>query len=86
MTDDQITALVREYAKEVHNFDYFFENENKRFLTWLTRRYCLVEKDKVREVYAERTFRYDPDRDLASIVVEHVLNRLFPEIAKEVEE
>lgn len=100
MNDKTITALAREYAEEEskgtavdalpnglkenviqRNADHF-----EKHLRFLLRRYCLVEKDKAREVYAERTFRHDPDRGLASIVVEHVLNRLFPEIAKEVEE
>lgn len=92
MTDQEITALAREYAEEkcgnkTESPMYFglAEGEMEEKLRWLSRRYCLVEKDKAREVYAEQTFRYDPDRDLASIVVEHVLNRLFPEIAKEAE-
>ena len=89
MTAQEITALAREYAEFTDMSPVDKKNISaicECFLKYTLRRYCLVEKDIVREVYAERTFRYDPDRDLASIVVEHVLNRLFPEIAKEVEE
>lgn len=89
MTENQITALVREYAKEVHNFDYFFENENKRFLTWLTRRYYLVEKSKVSEMYdvAMEISRLPKSVEARGYAISRLqtLERLFPEIAKEVE-
>ena len=89
MNDKTITALAREYAEFTDMSPVDKKNISaicECFLKYTLRRYCLVEKDKAREVYAERTFRHDPDRGLASIVVEHVLNRLFPEIAREVEE
>ena len=58
---------------------------------WLTRRFCLVEKSKVEEEYQEAKFtcgNVDPCSDTfaASLAQKSVLGRLFPEIAKEVEE
>ena len=51
MDSETITALAREYAEEMHYGDNYFESENKRFLTWLTRRYYLVEKSKAITAY-----------------------------------
>lgn len=81
MTDNQITALVREYAKEVHNFDYFFENENKRFLTWLTRRFCLVKKDKLQELEIARRAKEHG----AVWLNQWEAGFLFPDLGKEME-
>ena len=44
MTPEEITSLAREYAEEMHYGDNYFESENKRFLTWLTRRTALWRK------------------------------------------
>lgn len=90
MNDKTITSLAREYAEEMHYGDNYFESENKRFLTWLTRRYCLVEKSKVEEEYHEAKFacgNVDPclETFATSLAQKSVLERLFPEIAKEVE-
>lgn len=57
---------------------------------WLMRRYCLVEKSKVEEEYKEAKFtcgNVDPCSDTfaASLAQKSVLERLFPEIGKEVE-
>lgn len=49
MSESEITALAREYAEEIHYGDNYFEAENKRLLTWLLRRFCLVEKEAVRK-------------------------------------
>lgn len=89
MNESEITALAREFAGEIHYGDNFFENENKRFLAWLTRRYRLVEKSKVEEEYHEAKFtcgNVDPclETFATSLAQKSVLERLFPEIAKEV--
>ena len=57
---------------------------------WLTRRFYIVEKSKVEEEYQEAKFtcgNVDPCSDTfaASLAQKSVLERLFPEIAKEVE-
>lgn len=57
---------------------------------WLTRRYCLVEKSKVEEEYYEAKFtcgNVDPCSETfaTSLAQKSMLERLFPEIAKEVE-
>lgn len=69
---------VAEYAEEVIRF--------------LLRRYCLVEKSKVEEEYYEAKFacgNVDPCSDTDTWIMYHteksLLERLFPEIAKEVE-
>lgn len=67
MTDDQITALAREYGEYVANsldYDMCADHELRHrlvvkghsesaqlVLEWLLRRYCLVEKSKVEEEY-----------------------------------
>lgn len=64
-----------------------------RFLRFLLRRFCLVKKSKVEEEYSEAKFacgNVDPCSDTDTWIMYHteksLLERLFPEIAKEVEE
>lgn len=90
MTDDQITTLAREYAEEMikgksseelpnclknsimeMNTEYVAE-----VFQWLTRRYALVEKSKVEQL----------KQCFGSEEVYEVIDMLFPDIAKEVEE
>lgn len=104
MTPEKITALAREYAEEmikgrpseelpnclknsmlVMNTEYVAE-----IFQWLTRRFYIVEKDRVKDEYHEAKFacgNVDPCSDTfaASLALKSVLERLFPEIAKEVE-
>ncbi len=87
MTDTEITALAREYAEEIHYGDNFFEAENKRFLAWLTRRYCIVEKSKVENIHKGILVQLDPKNFGYSPYNQgrmDLLKSLFPEIAKEV--
>lgn len=66
MTDDQITALVREYAEEYtkkkypnapgHIQERIVEGRLEHmedFIPWLLRRFCLVKKSKIREAYKD---------------------------------
>lgn len=104
MIDTEITALAREYAKDeakgtaVESLpDGFKENVIQRnadhfekHLRWLTRRYCLVEKSKIREAYRDaQKDQYNSERDFALTLAGRnrsaVLIDLFPEIGKEVE-
>lgn len=105
MTDREITALAREYAeekgrkmemeqnlpncliKEVMEMD---AQELTNFLQWLLRRFCLVEKDKVREAYKDaQKDQHNSERDFALTLAGRnrsaVLIDIFPEIGKEVE-
>lgn len=66
ITDDQITALAREYGKYVANsldYDMSYDPELQHklvvkghseaaqsVLEWLLRRYCLVEKEQLKRV------------------------------------
>lgn len=57
---------------------------------WLTRRFCLVEKSKLEEEYYEAKFtcgNVDPFSETfaTSLAQKSILERLFPELAKEVE-
>ena len=57
---------------------------------WLLRRYCLVEKERVKDEYYEAKFacgNIDPCSETWATyqAQKSVLERLFPEIAKEVE-
>ena len=99
MNDDQITVLAREYAEEENPIesysDTMFERaidlsisrgEALRVLTWLTRRYYLIEKSKVEE-YHEVKFtcgNVDPCSDtfVSSLAQKSLLDRLFPELSK----
>lgn len=106
MTDEQITALACEYAeekgkemeqkhslpngliKEVMEMDV---KELTRFLKWLLRRYCLVEKKRVTELYKHELLNkrvnahcgVKNDADAARL---DLLKSLFHVIGKEVEE
>ncbi len=91
MTDDQITALAREYAEftdlspvDKKNISAICEN----FLKYTLRRYCLVEKDRVKDEYHEAKFacgNVDPCSETWATyqAQKSVLERLFHEIAKE---
>lgn len=81
MNDDQLTALAHEYAEECIA-PYGFSRETYEELVeekaesiafafrWLDRRFCLVEKSKVKQCYGtEEVYR--------------VIDILFPEIEKE---
>lgn len=106
MTDPQIEALARVYAEVMNPVDDYSEvsiiyerpidmdidyDGAKRFLTWLSQRYCIVEKDKVEEEYHEASVcrphfeRYSPQWGALTAKMA-VLERLFPSIAKEMEE
>ena len=92
MKEPEITALAREYAGEIHYGDNFFENENKRFLAWLTRRYCLVEKENIEKYFQSRNYILTHQDEYAVYIVREsevemkLLRCIFPEIGKEVEE
>lgn len=104
MDDDQITALAREYAEEENPIsDYnehnmFYRNialgvdreKAEQVITWLLRRYCLVEKEAVKEQYKDaQKDQYNSEGDFALTLAGRnrsaVLIDLFPGIAKEVE-
>lgn len=104
MSNTEITALAREYAEEMikgklseelpnclknsmlaMNTEYIAE-----IFQWLTRRYCLVEKERVKDEYHEAKFtcgNVDPCSDtfVSSLARKSVLERLFPDLGKEVE-
>ena len=106
MTEEELKVLAREYAqnkgkemeekeslpdcliKEVMEMD---AGELTHFLTWLSRRFYLVEKNKVEEEYHEAEVfcnKIDPCGESWDewYAQKSVLERLFPEIGKEVEE
>lgn len=64
---------------------------NQRFLAWLTRRYCLVEKENIKRYFQSRNYilthqdKYKVYIVRESEVEMKLLRCLFPEIAKEVE-
>lgn len=89
MTDHEITALAREFSAE-HDDSTIAYHQAKDVIRFLLRRYCLVEKSKVKEEYHEAKFtcgNVDPCSStfVASLSQKSMLERLFPEIAKEVE-
>lgn len=98
--DDQLTALAREFAEEMikgkpseelpnclknsmlaMNTEYIAE-----IFQWLTRRFYIVEKSKVKETWKEITDVYLAHRHITYDGARYLFNEvLFPEIAKEVE-
>lgn len=89
MTPEEITALAREFSKE-HDDSTIAYHAAKDVIRFLLRRFCLVEKSKVEEEYHEAKFacgNVDPclETFATSLAQKSVLERLFPEIAKEME-
>lgn len=105
ITDQQITDIAREYAEEsakkagVEKLSNYLKpsvlklntESMEQKLKWLSQRYCLVEKAKIREAYKDaQKDQYNSERDFALTLAGRnrsaVLVELFPEIAKEVED
>lgn len=60
------------------------------FIPWLLRSYCLVEKDKVRGEYLLARADYRTSNGMPTVQEYHIgemsmIERLFPELGKEVE-
>lgn len=90
MNNNQITALACEYADRCDGSLESYE-ETKAILLWLSDRFCLVEKSKVEEEYHEAKFACGNIDSCSEtwatyLAQKSVLERLFPEIGKEVEE
>lgn len=98
MNDDQITVLAREYAEWIcpykdksANLSILDIREAERLINFLLRRFCLVEKDVVKNFYQSRkdflAHKNEYDRDIVNDISIEVklLSCMFPEIAKEVE-
>ena len=107
MTQTEIDKIAREYAEEKAN-EYYYDRDydNRRkikvssivnqvapIIRWLSNRYYLVEKDKLKSKYAELEDEWiekslkeiHPDAYVAQTQLK-LLKFLFPDIAKEVEE
>lgn len=93
MTEEQITAIAREYAEGCIDPQGFSKDtyeemveekaENTAYvLRWLSQRYCLMEKIKLEELDIPRRVK----EHRALILDKRELDALFPEIAKEVED
>ncbi len=98
MKSEEITTLAREYAEEMikgkpseelpnclknsmltMNTEYIAE-----VFQWLTRRFCLVEKEKLKAIRFRKVYSAEDVR--SKFTEECLIDALFPEIAKEVEE
>lgn len=98
MSDNEITALAREYAEEIikkkelmgKDANMLFEailSNIEKFLPWLLRRYCLVEKSVIKETWKEITNVYLAHQHITYDGARYLFNEvLFPGIGKEVEE
>lgn len=102
--NDQLTALAREYAEEMikgkpseelpnclknsmlaMNTEYVAE-----IFQWLTRRFCLVEKNSIKALYQDISESYYCDFHNRDTVLKEgsqmkLLESLFPDLGKEVE-
>lgn len=100
MNDEQITALAREYAEEILNDESYLvlptnllNNLHQKtaeyaehLIRFLLRRYCIVEKDTVRETLYKLTDKFLEDNDHKAFgAASAAIESLFPEIAKEVD-
>lgn len=103
MTQEEITALAREYAEEYikrkypdvpsHIRERIVEGRLEHmedFIPWLLRRYCLVEKGAVRKEYREakirQTYLERFSAQWGAVTSKMaVLERIFPDLGKEVE-
>lgn len=89
MTDEQITALAREYAEETHHGNTVAVDEAISTIRFLLRRYCLVKKKRVElykhELLNKRFNAYCGVKNDADTARLDLLKSLFPEIGKEVE-
>lgn len=95
MTDPEITALAREYAEEIYNniederirkpmIDSLAKGTEDSF-RFMLRRFCLVEKSKLREAYKDaQKDQHNPERDFALTLAgrnrSSVLIELFPDL------
>lgn len=85
MTDDQLTVLAREYAEQTDGSSAdiaYIKAIAENALRFLLRRYCLVEKERVKDEYEKAKADMVSKYHQGSMVV---LQVLFPEIGKEVE-
>lgn len=86
MTDTEITALAREYAEETHHGNTVAVDFAIETIRFMLRRYCLVEKEAVREALWRLTDKFLEDNDHKAFgAASAAIESLFPEIAKEVE-
>jgi hypothetical protein len=94
MKESEITALAREYADMLkHLFPDMPEHtyrdkmsQAKNVVNIIMRRYCLVEKSKIKEVWSMITDVYLDHGHITYDEARYLFNEvLFPEIAKEVE-
>lgn len=89
---EQIIALAREYAEETDGspVDIAYTTAiAENAIRFLLRRYCLVEKSKIRNQFesAKKLIEArDYNKQCIGVGSRGVLERLFPEIGKEVEE
>lgn len=95
MTHDQITALAREYAEFTDTSDVQKKHISaicECFLKYTLRRYCFVEKSKVKQIYQAKQHIL-ANQNVFGITVateaaaqKRLMLCLFPEFAKEEEE
>ena len=93
MNKEEITALAREYGEFTDMSPVDKKNISaicECFLKFVLRRYCLVEKDKVRGEYLLARADYRTSNGMPTVQEYHIgemsmIERLFPEIGKEVE-
>lgn len=97
ITNDQITSLAREYAEEILNDESYLvlptnllNNLHQKtaeyaehLIRFLLRRYCLVEKEKLKAIRFRNVYNAEDVR--SKFTEECLIDALFPEIAKEVE-
>ena len=92
MNDKTITALAREYAEFTDMSPVDKKNISaicECFLKYTLRRYCLVEKEAVLKQFesAKRLIdARDYNKQCIGVGSRGVLERLFPDLGKEVEE
>lgn len=82
MTDPEITALAREFCKE-HGDSTIAYHAAKDVINFLLRRYCLVEKEKLKAIRFRKVYSAEDIR--SKFTEECLIDALFPDLGKEVE-
>lgn len=98
LSNPEITALAREYAEWICPYkdktaplSILDIREAERLINFLLRRFCLVEKEAVRNAYKAARCSFNNASDPVMPTMEFhngemsAIESLFPEIAKEVE-
>ncbi len=84
MTDKEIEAIAREYVADVYNGDTDFQPEAECLINWLSDRYEIVAKDKIKAEHSKALVWSDNARSyIEGRANMRLLKSLFPQTLKQ---